>query len=409
MSNKKVLHVTANMNPVFGGVSEALRTIIASLSGDEITNEVVSLDPPNAPYNEANLFESHCLGPGKGPWQYSRKLVPWLLQNVSRYDVVIIHGLWLFHGYAVRRVLNQLRDNQVNAAEGKPLPKVFIVPHGMLDPYFQLARGRKLKAIRNLFYWKWVESRIVNEADAILFTAEQEKQLARSTFTPYFPKDERVVGMSILEPPTYTSAMSDAFLEKCPASNGQQYFLFLSRLHEKKGLELLIRAYSEILSGRPNDMQLPKLVIAGPGLDTQFGKKMLQMAEEFHSHIYFTGMLSGDSKWGAFYGCDAFVLPTHQENFGIAIVEALACGKPVLISDKTNIWKEIKDSGGGLVEDDTLSGTKKLLSRWLNLTAIEKEGFKQKSLEAYKNYFSIDSVKKKWSSSIRDSEKYYLK
>ena len=173
--NSKVLHVTANMNPVFGGVSEALRTIIASLSNGQITHEVVSLDPPDAPYNSDNSFKSYCLGPGRGPWQYSKKLIPWLVENISSFDVVIIHGLWLFHGYAVRKALSQVRAGRTQNLGNDSLPKVFVVPHGMLDPYFQLAPGRKLKAIRNLVYWKWVESKIINEADAVLFTAEQSE------------------------------------------------------------------------------------------------------------------------------------------------------------------------------------------------------------------------------------------
>jgi glycosyltransferase involved in cell wall biosynthesis len=76
-------------------------------------------------------------------------------------------------------------------------------------------------------------------------------------------------------------------------------------------------------------------------------------------------MLTGDAKWGALYGCDAFILPSHQENFGIAVVEALACGKPVLISNKVNIWREIEKDRAGTVRDDTVSGTKRLLDYWL--------------------------------------------
>lgn len=64
-------------------------------------------------------------------------------------------------------------------------------------------------------------------------------------------------------------------------------------------------------------------------------------------------MLQGDVKWGAVHGCEEFVLPSRQENFAIAVVEALACGKPVLISDQVNIWREIAEDGAGLVGGDT--------------------------------------------------------
>jgi glycosyltransferase involved in cell wall biosynthesis len=75
-------------------------------------------------------------------------------------------------------------------------------------------------------------------------------------------------------------------------------------------------------------------------------------------------MLEGDAKWGALHGCAALVLPSHQENFGIVVAEALGCGRPVLISDKVNIWREILEDGAGLVEEDSVEGTARLLRRF---------------------------------------------
>ncbi len=75
------------------------------------------------------------------------------------------------------------------------------------------------------------------------------------------------------------------------------------------------------------------------------------------ARVHWTGMLEGDLKWGAFHAAEAFVLPSHQENFGIAVVEALACGVPVLISDKVNIWPDIVQDEAGLVNADTAEGT----------------------------------------------------
>ena len=68
----------------------------------------------------------------------------------------------------------------------------------------------------------------------------------------------------------------------------------------------------------------------------------------FPDRVYWPGMLRGNLKWGSFYSCEAFILPSHQENFGIAVAEALACGKPVLLSNKVNIAAEIERDGVGL-------------------------------------------------------------
>ncbi|WP_239692104.1 glycosyltransferase [Hymenobacter coccineus] len=100
-------------------------------------------------------------------------------------------------------------------------------------------------------------------------------------------------------------------------------------------------------------------------------------------------MLTGAAKWGAFYGAAAFVLPSHQENFGIAVVEALACGKPVLISNQINIWREIEAAGAGFVADDTPAGTRSLLARWAQLPPEEQEAMSQRARASFERYFAV--------------------
>jgi glycosyltransferase involved in cell wall biosynthesis len=105
--------------------------------------------------------------------------------------------------------------------------------------------------------------------------------------------------------------------------------------------------------------------------------------------VLFPGMLTGDAKWGAFHGCEAFILPSHQENFGIAVVEALACGKPVLISDQVNIWREIEAAGGGVVRPDTAAGTHELLAHWQQLSAAAKNDFQQQARQTFESEFAV--------------------
>src|SRR5207248_5144062 len=93
--------------------------------------------------------------------------------------------------------------------------------------------------------------------------------------------------------------------------------------------------------------------------------------------VIFTGMLEGEMKQGAFAAADAFVLPSHQENFGIAVVEALATGVPVLISNRVNIWREIEADRAGFVEADDLKGTTRLLQRWIDTAPPEREVMRQ--------------------------------
>ena len=165
----------------------------------------------------------------------------------------------------------------------------------------------------------------------------------------------------------------------------------------KKGVDLLIKAYTTILKN--SLLPLPRLVIAGPGLETAYGKEMqtiASVANEQETHIFFTGMLSGEAKWGAIYGCEAFLLPSHQENFGIAVAEALACSKPVLISNQVNIWREIDEAGAGIVSEDTLEGTSELLNRWVELSIDQKKNMGMKAADCFKNSFTIAPAARKF-------------
>lgn len=389
-----VLHVIASMDPKQGGVSQAVSTMIAGSAEQGITNEVTNLDAPDAPWNKAAPFITHALGPGRGPWQYSTKLIPWLVANLARFDAVILHGLWLYHGYALRQALRRLQRQQPAAGSPKiPVPRFFVMPHGMLDPYFQKAPDRKLKALRNWIYWRLFERKMIAYADAILFTCETECLLSRNSFSPYQPKRELVVGLGVEQPPTYMPAMREAFLTKCPECADRPYLLFLSRLHEKKGVDLLLRAYGQLARDQAFSAQtFPALVIAGPGLETPYGEGLRQLAAELPvpATVLFPGMLTGAAKWGAFYNCQAFVLPSHQENFGIAVVEALACGNPVLISNQVNIWREIESAGGGIIAADTLAGTQHLLGHWYQLPELAKRAIGEQARDAYHKYFTIE-------------------
>jgi len=393
----KILRVIETMNPALGGPSQGIRNSIPALKKIGVENEVVTLDDPTSPFIAGDPFKTHALGPAKGPWHYSSRLVPWLLDNLHRFDIVIVHGLWWYHSQATGRAVHQYRNA---SKSGKSKPKLFVMPHGMLDPYFQRAPERRLKAIRNWIYWRLIESRLINRADGVLFTCEAELLLAREPFRPYHPKRELNVGYGIQEPPALTSAMKDAFIEKCPEVADKPYILFLSRIHEKKGADLLIKAYSSVCKNGS-----PQLVIAGPGMETDYGKMLTQLVKEngVENSVHFPGMLAGDSKWGAFYGCELFALPSHQENFGISVAEALACGIPVLISNQVNIWREIKKGGAGLVGPDTLEGTISSLTHWTNLSMDERSEMRRGAIETYKSNFAIGPAAKQMAQALNSN------
>lgn len=382
----KLLHLVASLDPQQGGVCQAVRTMIAGLAEQGVANEVATLDAPDAAWRAgaADPFTVHTLGPGRTSWGYSDQLIPWLSNNLPLYNGVILHGLWQYPGYALRKAMQRLLAHPAAVA-----PRVFVMPHGMLDPYFQRAEGRRIKALRNQLYWQLIEKTVVNQATGLLFTCETERRLAHEPFPAYRPRQERIVSLGVAEPLAYVPAMQTAFRARCPELVDRPYLLFLSRLHDKKGVDLLLQAYVQLAAANP--AAVPALVVAGPGLDTPYGQQMQQLAAGVPT-VFFPGMLSGDAKWGAFYGCDAFVLPSHQENFGIAVAEALACGKPVLISDQVNIYQEIVAGEGGLVAPDTLAGTQQLLATWTGMTSAAQQAMSQRARQVYLNNFAVKSA-----------------
>jgi glycosyltransferase involved in cell wall biosynthesis len=375
----KFLHVIASMNPRIGGPCQGIRNLATWFIKNDNQIEVVCLDDPNSDFLSRDNFPVHALGQSWSQWSYHSRLLPWLHDNLSRFDVVILNGLWQYPGYALLK------------ATRKPnMPPYFVFPHGMLDPWFQRNPQRRIKAIRNWFYWKYIEQRVVHNAAALLFTSAEEMRLARETFSPYQPKREVNVGYGIPEPPEYHSGMEAAFAEKCPALKGKPYFLFLSRIHPKKGVDLLINAYAAFCRSQ-TAVPPAKLVIAGPGLETYYGQQLQTLAAQIclPGSVYWPGMLSGDAKWGALYNCEAFILPSHQENYGIAVVEALSCGRPVLISNQVNIWREIEEDAAGFVVGDTLKGTRELFRRWANLSDQFKTIMGKAARASYENRFAV--------------------
>ena len=380
--NLKVLHILSSINPEKGGVSKAVSDIIRGLelSKFDCFNEVVTLDDPNDFFIHNYSFKIYPLGDKITSWGYSRRLLPWLLEYSKNYNVIILHGLWQYQSYAIIQLLKKNRQLVY-----------YIMPHGMLDPYFQKAEGRKLKAIRNFVVWKLLERIVVIKAEGLLFTCVEEKILASKIFADYNPKSEHVIGLGIEAAPIFVNSMTEAISNKIPDWNGKPFWLFLGRIHPKKGVDILVDSFLKL---EEQGMILPQLVIAGPGAQTAYGQKIISQAK-LSKNIFFTGMLSGDQKWGALYNAKWFILPSHQENFGIAVVEALACKTPVAISNQVNIWREIDAGKGGVVFEDTNDGVTQGLELISGFSEPDLVNFRENAVTLFTKSFTVSEAANK--------------
>lgn len=371
----RILHVINSLSLKNGGPPEGLRQLARGYGQEGVHVEVVSLDAPEESFLKELPFKAHALGPGKFSYGYSTRLNPWLHQHLKDYDAVVINGIWQYHCFAAWR-----------AARNKLPYAVFV--HGALDPWFK--KKYPLKHLKKLLYWRAFQYPVLRDALAILFTTRTEKEQASLSFQPN-RWNGVVVPYGTNYPDGEPSAQEGKFFSACPGVRNHRFLVFMGRIQEKKGCDLLIDAFSRIAAKAPG----LHLVMAGPdqvGWRASLEKQVqiLGVAERVH----WPGLLQKDAKWGAFYAAEAFILPSHQENFGIAVAEALACGKPVLISNKVNIWEDVVADGAGIVDDDTADGTHRLLTKWLDLPENDRSKMSQNAYECFVKRYSMRGAAK---------------
>jgi glycosyltransferase involved in cell wall biosynthesis len=371
----RVLHILPSLDPRMGGVAEAVVQLVRHMTPLGCASEVVTLDAPDGPAFDRVDAPVHRVGPGRGFYGLSLPLVCWLRANRARFDAFVVHGIWQFHSVAAW-----------SGVIGSRTP-LFVFPHGMLDPWFQHTYPKK--HLKKRIYWALLEQWVFNRAERVLFTCETELELARRPFLNHRHR-LAVNGFGIDSVPDDGDVSAQAFREAFPEVRNKRVLLFLSRIHEKKGCDLLIDAFADVAA---HDRDLC-LVIAGPAEPALLDRlKRVAAARGIAERIVWTGMLAGALKWGALRTAEVFVLPSHQENFGIAVVEAMASRTPVIITNKVNIWREIEASAGGWVCDDTRASVADALRRWaLETTATAREAMRDTALACYERHFRIETA-----------------
>lgn len=335
----RILHVIPTISARYGGPAKACGEMSTALADRGHHVEIFTtnydgfggyIEPSVAPLSERRTDITVHTFPVDLPPDYfriSRPLASALNENLKRFDLVQVHSLYLFTtlatGFFARR---------------HKVPLI-IRPHGTLDPFIY-PRHRWRKYVVEWLY----QNRMFKRAAAVHYTTAEERDLA-APYTFDRPGFIAPLGLNIEDyrplPPRGT------FRARFPETRDKAILLFLGRINFKKGLDVLAKAFGKLAKQR-DDVHL---VIAGPDNDALKSKvEGWLKAEGVLEKTTFTGMLVGEDKLAAFNDADLFVLPSFSENFGIAVIEAMACGLPVLISDKVNIHNEISAAGVGHVE-----------------------------------------------------------
>ncbi len=380
----KVLHVISSVDPRGGGPIEGVVSSSQVWVQHGHERHIVSLDPQDAPWVQQCPVPVFAIGPRGRFYRFLRRIVPWLRYgytprlkrwlklNANNYDAVVINGLWNYASYGAWRGLRR-----------SSIP-YFVFTHGMLDPWFN--KAYPTKTFFKTLFWKLFEHKVLRDARGVIFTCEEERQLAAQSFSPY-AAHEVVVGYGTRDVNGDAEQQRAAFAAKLPEVKGRKIILFLSRIHPKKGVDLLIQAFARHAATFPQF----DLVIAGPD-QTGWKRDLQELATKLgvSDRIFWPGMLSGDAKWGAFRAAEFFVLPSHQENFGIVVAEAMALSKPVLISNKVNIWREIQLDGAGLVVDDEVEAIAAGLREMCALSSAEREAIGLKARNCFLERYNLE-------------------
>jgi glycosyltransferase involved in cell wall biosynthesis len=368
------LHVIHSLDPRAGGPAEGVKQISTAAVKLQHQVEIATFVLPRPEVAAQFDCPIHYLGPSYLKYGYAPRFTEWLRANAPRFTAVVVNGIWQYHSFSTWRVLRR-----------SPIP-YYVYTHGMLDPWFK--RRYPLKHLKKSLYWPWADYRVLRDARAVLFTSEEEKTLARRSFGLY-SANEVVVNYGVPPPSGEQLVEREMFLTRFPRLRGKRILLFMGRIHPKKGCDLLLGAFAQVARQDP----ALRLVLAGPD-QVGWQRALSALAERLgvEEAVTWTGMLSGDIKTGALRAAEAFVLPSHQENFGLAVAEALACRVPALISDKVNIWREILEDHAGLVSEDTLAGTTRMLQDWLNMSPAGRERIAANAYQCFQSRFNSDAA-----------------
>ena len=332
----KILHVIPTFAKSDGGPTLALHNMCQGLSQHRVEIHVCTTDGDSQGWRQAVPLNQPVKQYGATVWYFKRQtrfytaswpLTRWLASQIKDYDLIHIHCLFSYAALPAAFYATRYH-----------VPYI-VRPLGTLSRWGMTHRRPLLKRLS----FALIEKRILENAALIHYTSEQEQAEASAlgVNTP-----------SVVIPHGVELGMFDAlpdpqtFRSQYPALDGKYVLLFLGRLHPVKGVELLLTAFRQLQDRYPNSV----LVLAGEGARDYVAALRAQVASlGLTDAVVWTGFISGPQKLAALAAADAFVAPSFLESFGMSVVEAMAAGLPIVITDRVSIHHEVRQADAGLV------------------------------------------------------------
>ncbi len=365
----KILHVIPSIASVRGGPSQAVLEIVTALCNLNITAEIVTtndngnnlLDVPlctKTEYQQVPVWFFARFSPSihsVREFSFSSQLTSWLWNNITNYDLLHIHAIFSYPSTIAMLI-----------ARLKGVPYI-CRPLGQLCQW-SLQQGHQKKQA----YLSLIERANLNSSQALHFTAQQEQKEA-ANLNLKCPSFILPHGITI---PIQISEAKIKLRQQLKIADNEPIILFLSRLHPKKGLDHLIPALGK-LAHKPF-----AFVLAGNG-DSQYEIEVenLLLQHNIYARTHRVGFVQGEYKNLLLQGADIFTLTSYSENFGIAVLEALAAGIPALVTPGVALASVLKQERVGYVTDINVDSiTSSIESCLNNLSALKQQGDRARQL-----------------------------
>ena len=364
----KILRIIRTLNPKYGGPAVAIIDNSLNLVEKKFDVDIVTGDSNYSNFFNSNKIKIFNLGPSIGDYGFNFKLLFWLIKNKKKYDKFIIHGLWQFYTLLARLIIKK---------------NYFVFTHGQLDPFFS---KQLLKKIKKKLYWYFIEKKNLMEAKSILLTSINEKKTLNKTYVNTRGIKTTVVNYGILYPKINLNFSKKLFLKKFSFLKNSDFLLYLGRFHQKKGCEILINSIKKI---KDQDIKV-KVIMAGPS--NEYKKKLINLANKLNLNdtIYWTNdHLTNYLKWGAILNSEAMLLASHGENFGVSLVESLSMSRPVITTNKVNIFKDIENSDAGFISKNNINSFAENIKKFLLLNKNEKKKKRINANKFFNKYYNL--------------------